>query len=56
MKHPEKGGGFYAILALKSCAGSGTAAETINEVVERESTISADAIRRIEAASTDAAT
>lgn len=51
MKHPEKGGAFYATLALKSCAGRpATAAETINDVVERESTISADAIRRIEAA------
>ena len=50
MKHPEKGGALYTTLALKSCAGSSTAADTIKYVVERESTISADAIRRIEAA------
>ena len=51
MKHPEKGGAFYTTLALRSCAGwSTTAADTIKDVVERESTISADAIRRIEAA------
>jgi len=50
MKHPEKGGALYTTLALKSCAGSSTAADTIKDVVERESTISADAIRRIEAA------
>lgn len=50
LKHPEKGGGFYAMLALRQCANLDDPGRVARQIVADTTTISTDRQQRIDEA------